>query len=487
MTPKILIVWDGYNSEHGPELESGEPMPNTFRIEPKMFGRDSRVAIKDDGRFPFLKDAIRAAAMKCNDCDYICLTRPETIFNSDFSAAFEGSAYHHRRVLMDGKYHHHSAVDLFTFTKVWWQEHSKELPDFIWGGDWYWNRTLLALLRKYGAVELNDLIYTTPKTSKSDPNSGTQRRGYNEQLYQKAKPGLEQFLTNPKVSDQLPTMRLNAHGLKPFAYNPSIIRYQGKLWMTYRWHEDGTPSSKLRLAELNEAGDVVTDRHIKCPGNSREDARLFIHKDELWMSWVDSQWPHSLNAVVKYGKLSVADSAVETVIQPEMPGNDGTTTQKNYLMFDHGGQLFCSYDASTLFRVEGAKVVEEFNVETPHWPYGEIRGGTCPLPYKGKLLRFFHSSTRNEPRPYTWAYWIGAMLMEPEPPFKVIAISSKPILRGSEMDDLTPEQKSACSHFKPKIVFPTGAIEHDGGWVLSIGCNDAQSLLMKIKPENLNL
>lgn len=489
MGDKVLQIWNAYDEQR--ENPGMEPPWFTMRIEPKMFGRDSKVAVKDDGRYPFLKDAIRAAAMKCGDNDVICLTKPDTIFCGDITTALMSlttPAYHHRRIHMDGQDQHYPAVDLFAFTKAFWNEHSKELPDFIWGNDWYWNRAMLGLLRKYGAVELDGLIYCAPKVTSSNPNSGTQRRGYNEQLYQKARTALGDFMHHPRVIDQLPTMRLNQQGLKPYGYNPSIIRFHDKLLMAYRWHEDGTPASKLRLAELNEGGDVVSDLPIQCSGQSKEDARLFIHRGELWMSWVDSQYPHALKSTVKYGRLALGNQpAVENSIQLDYGNNDGESTQKNWLHFDHDGQLFCWYDCKTLLRIESGKVVEETVIEEPRWKFGEIRGGTTPLPYKGKLLRFFHSSTRNGPRPYPWQYFCGAMLHEPEPPFNVIAVSSRPILRGTELDGLSAERKAQCSHHKPLIVFPAGAVEHGDGWALSVGVNDCESVLSIVKPENLYL
>jgi predicted GH43/DUF377 family glycosyl hydrolase len=127
---------------------------------------------------------------------------------------------------------------------------------------------------------------------------------------------------------------------------------------------------------------------------------------------------------------------------------------------------------------EGAELV------TPalRWPYGEIRGGTTPMAYHGKLLKFFHSSLRNEMPPTSWRYYVGAILMEPEPPFQMLAVSQRPILRGSEVGG-----DNAVSQFKKNIVFPAGCVEKDGVFHLSIGINDSQSAIAKIKPEDLHL
>jgi predicted GH43/DUF377 family glycosyl hydrolase len=84
-------------------------------------------------------------------------------------------------------------------------------------------------------------------------------------------------------------------------------------------------------------------------------------------------------------------------------------------------------------------------------------------------------------------YYIGACLMKPEPPFDTIAISRKPIIYGSTVDNLTPEARKQCIQWKPKVVFPGGVVERKDHWLLSVGVNDSAVAIAKITPENLNL
>ena len=127
---------------------------------------------------------------------------------------------------------------------------------------------------------------------------------------------------------------------------------------------------------------------------------------------------------------------------------------------------------------------EKREMKTPalRWPYGEVRGGTVPLPYDGKLISFFHSSLDNFPPPNPRCYFIGAVLRKDEPPFQMLAISKRPILRGSEIGG----DKSRF-HWKAQVCFPLGAIEHESGWAVSIGCNDSSALICKIQPKDLQL
>lgn len=292
----------------------------------------------------------------------------------------------------------------------------------------------------------------------------------------------------PPVAAQLPRLGLNTKGLKPFGYNPSIIRYQGRLLLSYRWHEAGAKATRLRLAELSEAGDVSSDAPIQCSGSSCEDARLFLHRDGLWMSWVDANYPAGSEAVMKYGRLALGrEPAIEETVQVDYAHNDYSRCQKNWIHFDHAGRLYCFYDDHTLLRLEDGKVVEETAVEPPPWAYGQIRGGTGPLPCDGKLLRFFHSCLHTEPEPCPRLYRVGALLLEPEPPFRVVAVSSQPILHGSGLDSLTVAEKAACTDHRRNVVFPCGAVVHEDGWLLAVGANDCESLLLKVRREDLHL
>jgi len=136
--------------------------------------------------------------------------------------------------------------------------------------------------------------------------------------------------------------------------------------------------------------------------------------------------------------------------------------------------IVCELDGET------GKVVKEHNTEGITWPYGPIKGGIVAGHHDGKLLRFFHSTLDNE-EGWKRRYYVGALLMEPEPPFNVVKISREPILIGSNEDDFSNDERRSIPHFKGKVVFPGGAVPIDGGWILSIGINDCACGLVKIK------
>ena len=311
------------------------------------------------------------------------------------------------------------------------------------------------------------------------------------------KTALDKYLTDNKIESQFPSIenQLFTHVLKlphAGAYNVSVIRFRGKLVCTYRFH-DITAKTRLAIAELDENFTVYYSEVLSLDEDealSLEDARLFIWKGELWINFVVSTWPNFPSSQSKICKLYKPDhwrfSDKEQYCLP-----DRQTMEKNHCPIVHDDVLHICYRHNQPQEGDSSKLAQiiytpadKREMKTPalRWPYGEIRGGTVPLPYCGKLISFFHSSLNNEMPPLTHRYYIGAILMKAEPPFQMLAVSKRPILRGSEVGG----DKSRF-HFKPNVVFPLGSIEHKDGWLVSCGQNDSAALLVEIKPENLQL
>lgn len=300
----------------------------------------------------------------------------------------------------------------------------------------------------------------------------------------------------PKVTEQIETVPFDVVGFPPFAYNPSIVSFGGINWMAYRYHEQSL-STKIGLCSIDKA-PVVQNVTMDIPdAPSAEDPKLFVWGNELFMSFVVSRWPDMAKSVVRYGRVgqgSIDYGKVLDITQPQYANvlNDFSDMEKNWVFFEnpggydnHGGQLHVIYRSGVTQKIYIPSLIETLN--SPRWPYGLIKGGTVPLPYDGKWLRFFHSTLDNELNPQRRRYYIGALLMEPTPPFDCIRVSRKPILYGSEVDNLTKEQRKSCQQWKPQVVFPGGVIRRDNSWWLSVGVNDSACVICNVKPENLNL
>jgi predicted GH43/DUF377 family glycosyl hydrolase len=293
----------------------------------------------------------------------------------------------------------------------------------------------------------------------------------------------------PSVDNQLFTYLIK--GLPVGSYNPSIIRFRGKLVVTFRYHEGTSLKTKLGIAELDEQFNVTYSQPLELDEEeSCEDARLFVLKNELWMNFVVSNWPNFPASQAKVGKLYKPDHwRVSDKDLYWLP--DRQTSEKNHVPLPFDEVLHLIYrqnmpqegDVSDLRQIIYSPY-ERREMKTPalRWPYGEVRGGTVPLSYGGKLISFFHSRLDNFMPPTRHCYFIGAILRKAEPPFQMLEISKRPILRGSEVGG-----DESRFHHKKNVVFPLGAIEHEGGWIVSVGINDSQCALVKIKESDLQL
>lgn len=303
----------------------------------------------------------------------------------------------------------------------------------------------------------------------------------------------------PKVSEQAECLPLRLESLPPFAYNPSILRNDGKLWMTYRYHFAGDFRTKLGIALISESGRLERIQELGLSGFSTDDARMFMYQREPWMCWVEVKWEtgSTPKSVVKFAKMNLPHNddplnrrwELERIYQPDLSGNDWTQIQKNWCFFECAISrefLLTVYQTDKeqmIFNVCGDKAITQWNTKGSRWDYGAIRGG-CIVPHGDNFLRFFHSSVANRGE---HRYFIGALMMRSQPPFDVVAVSKKPVIYGSEVDSLKPADRKSCHHFKPNVVFPCGAVNYEKGWLLSIGVNDASCALVKLTESSLNL
>jgi predicted GH43/DUF377 family glycosyl hydrolase len=347
----------------------------------------------------------------------------------------------------------------------------------------------MELIRKHGGLELENVVYRSGPPVKFSFQSPYVI--HNENL-------ARQWLSNngitamfPPVTRQVEAMQINPRALFQNGYNPSIVRHEGKLLMAYRFHPMNAASTRLAMAELDEDGNVTANTEITgIEGNSIEDPKLWSEDTSLWMSWVRSNWPQSATCLVACGQISKEGGKWkllgDEIVKP-YGKNDGTAMEKNWVFFNHAGRRLVIYSSHPEKIVYDTSNDLSFDAQKIRWKWGEIKGGTSPVPYKNALLRFFHSTLDNEPVPFRRRYYVGAMLMEPFVPFTPIAISRQPIISGSEDDSLTELSRASCGHYKPKVVFPGGCVSVDDGWLLSLGVNDSSCVIAKIKPVSLNL
>src|SRR6266404_557243 len=104
-----------------------------------------------------------------------------------------------------------------------------------------------------------------------------------------------------------------------------------------------------------------------------------------------------------------------------------------------------------------------------------IRGGSPPVMAEGEYWTFFHSSMPWVPGKRR--YFMGAYAFEPHAPFRVTKITGGPLLVGNYRD---PWKEGV-----PLVVFPGGAIYHDGKWFVTLGLNDLKCAWIEIPHDAL--
>lgn len=484
--PKVLRIWNAYDNPN-----SGHPITCcSFPIRKGMCGRDS-THHGETKAVPFLKDCLRMALQK--DAEFVCVTHPEAKLESS-KQLIEHEACYAYRYQKDGEnLVFQPTVDLFCARKEWWKVHLEEIPDFFLGRDYWWTHGLRGTFARYGAVDITGVTYKErSQGSAKEPvkHPLPVRIRHNKDLAEAYMAHCPVYSRYPKVSQQVEVLASFSGTLRN-GYNPSLVDHDGQTLMVLRYHPVDTPATSLMLVTLKPDFSLDNTMPIELEGASVEDPKWFRWNDKLYMSWVQSSWPDQPpKSVVKYAMYEY--ETFQNITLPPLPNNDWSGMCKNLVFLESQGHLQCLYhlQPSTIFQLDGSSWRPETTSWSPgfesypRWPYGTIRGGSNPVDYEGKWLRFFHGHLDNEFGMWSRRYYVGALLMEKEPPFNITRVSKKPILYGSEIDDLKISQRPR--HFKANVVFPGSCVARDGYWALPVGVNDCASLIVKIEPNRLN-
>jgi hypothetical protein len=191
----------------------------------------------------------------------------------------------------------------------------------------------------------------------------------------------------------------------PHGYNLSLIRFNDQLISSYRYHPNHK-EWRTKISIQAKKDGFVQERTLQIFGiyadMSHEDGRLFIYDGKLYISVTVSAFPGSPNVTVPcatgYGELKQDGNnwVIEKFHLPKFGRNNFEAQEKNHVYFEHNKKLHYIYQCSpeqvvVVLNSDGESVYGVHTTKSPTWAHGDIRGGTQPLPYKGKWLRFFHS------------------------------------------------------------------------------------------------
>jgi hypothetical protein len=191
--------------------------------------------------------------------------------------------------------------------------------------------------------------------------------------------------------------------------------------------------------------------------------------------------------VTGYGELVAGPESWTLLnwIEPKHPENTWVNQNKNIVFFEWKGKLMMIWTVHPKHLIFDLNrfgyIGQGWKTDSPVCSFGGYRGGTQPFAFHGNWLRFVHCQQVNKKSDLWWQYSMAAIVMESKPPFRVLQVSKQPILAGNEL--YTPD----CKHWKPRICIPYGAVERDGGWMVSLGLNDCQCATVSLKEADLNL
>jgi predicted GH43/DUF377 family glycosyl hydrolase len=242
----------------------------------------------------------------------------------------------------------------------------------------------------------------------------------------------------------------------------------------------------LKLYELDCDYNITSNLNLKIvdeiENEQYEDPRVIFYNDRYYVGCANYQY-----GKIKFihQKVLVFDKDFNHIdnIHIEYDGNgssikENKNNQKNWTFFIHKENLMVVYKMNPHIILEidlkTKKLVSEYkNYQDidEMWDFGECRMGSNPILKDGYYHNFFHSSL-----PWRFPkrqYFMGYYKFESFPPFKIVEIKKEPILYGNEADD------RVLKDISPLVIFPCGAIEKDGKFVVSFGLNDEKTGIIK--------
>lgn len=290
----------------------------------------------------------------------------------------------------------------------------------------------------------------------------------------------------------------------PDAFNPSIIRWHGRLLMSFRYRDptrlETSLTDSIALVWLNDDFNPISNpytlTHYKLPnqGTCAQDPRLIVVKNKIYMVYSDD-FDHTngnrvhrmiiAEVMVHIDGFSVLNSEPIFAFEGEHPEK----REKNWVPFIYQNHLFLAYSLQPhliLGASEQAGVYDTYakthaNIK---WDWGVLRGGTTGQMVDGKYLAFFHSvkalTTVQSNSELMTHYLMGAYTFEPDPPFAINGFSPKPIVGDGFYEG--PMYKT----WKPlRVVFPCGFIfDEEFIWV-TYGRQDHEMWVVKMNKAGL--
>ena len=296
----------------------------------------------------------------------------------------------------------------------------------------------------------------------------------------------------------LETQKIDLPGY-PNAFNPSIVRWQGRVLFSFRTYNPvNRYADQIGLVWLNDHFQVSDKPQLLAipwldPSETvkRQDPRLVTISNHLFIVY-NNVLKDSLIRRMVFAQIHF-DGRFFTVDQPEcilsFDQEDPKKSEKNWVPFDYQDHLLLARFINPHWILEPiyGTVAGHLIASTQcmcSWKWGELRGGTPGQLIDGEYLAFFHSSV-NIPTVHSKGkviqhYFMGAYTFAAEPPFQLTRISPCPIVgkrfyEGKEYRTWKPLH----------VVFPGGFVSDEENIWIAYGRQDHEVWIVKLDKKKL--
>ena len=273
-------------------------------------------------------------------------------------------------------------------------------------------------------------------------------------------------------------------------FNGCLFEHNSKRLLCYRAYSNSlVGKSNIFITELVGLTPVA-NHELNLPSytkNNRqyEDARLFEHKGQLYLSYVAVEyWRPDGKKTYYWSAIHVVslddDFNVIRHYKTKFDGNGVDTPQKNWIYFSDGEHLYFIHDAQyhRVVQVDDNLQPVKATASTPiQWPHGVMRGGSNPIRLDDEhWLTWTHASVNHKQRKrrYTMVPYIFTL--------KEITQIGKPVFAST----MNPIVDISATWWHPVVIFPMGVIRNGGNFLLSVGINDLYTTILEI-PGNIEI
>ena len=262
-------------------------------------------------------------------------------------------------------------------------------------------------------------------------------------------------------------------------YNCSLLRYRDRTLFAYcqAVGPDPGPATRTYLCLLDDQFQPVPGTRRVLTPNLRNVSLKRINDPRLFTCGGLVYCTYSAVCTDMTGNgLSLLDPCTLLPLSDWLVSWAGCRKkEKNWQFFDFDGKMHCVYSITphVILRVGEGGICHTaaFSESEIDWKWGEMRGGTPPILVDDRYYSFFHSSFRDGA---LVCYVMGCYSFEATPPFKILSVSTVPLLRPGLED-----RPSTC-HPELAAVFPCGSWFRERQWLVSYGYHDSVCRIIEL-------